>query len=93
MRIGPPEANDRPGERFLLIDAQQDNALRTDTEKVAVGDALQLVYVFACDGGMKAAEWEGRCSPAQVITYDRVSTLWDHAQWFALIGPTQIDAL
>ncbi len=56
-------------------------------EPIAVGADLRLVYLFACDAGKRAAQWEEHLGPAKVITYDRASTPYDHAWWFALTGP------
>lgn len=54
---------------------------------VTVGDQLRIAYVFACDAGIKASQWKEHLSPAQVIMYNRTSTLYDHAWWFAFTGP------
>ena len=57
---------------------------------VPVNRGLQLAYIFACNGGAKAAEWREHLFPAEVVAYDRVSTVWDHAFWFALTGPARL---
>jgi len=62
-------------------------------ENVPANDRLQLVYLFACNGGKKATEWEEHLAPAHVISYNRVSAVWDHALWFALTGPPQVKGL
>ena len=62
-------------------------------ENAAVNDAMQLVYVFGCNAGRKAAEWKAHLAPAEVVTYDRESTVFDHATWFAIVGPKQVKRL
>jgi hypothetical protein len=62
-------------------------------ENVPVSSQLKLAYIFACNGGKKASEWEKHLAPARVITYNRISTLWDHAVWFAFTGPMQLEKL
>ena len=63
------------------------------SENVKVNDKLQLAYVFACNAGKKASQWEEHLAPARVITYNRLSTVFDHAVWFALTGPSQLKQL
>jgi hypothetical protein len=44
-------------------------------------------------GVFKAAEWKAHLAPAEVVTYDRESTVFDHATWFAIVGPKQVKQL
>jgi len=62
-------------------------------ENVPVGSRVQVVYLFACDGGKKAAAWQEHLAPARVISYNRTSAVWDHAWWFAFVGPAQLERL
>jgi len=62
-------------------------------ENVRVNSYLQLAYIFACNAGQKALQWQDRLAPAQVVTYNRPSTILDHARWFALTGPSQLQRL
>jgi hypothetical protein len=63
------------------------------SENVKVNDKLQLAYVFACNAGKKASQWQEHLSPARVVTYNRLSTVFDHAVWFAITGPSQLKQL
>jgi hypothetical protein len=52
-----------------------------------------VAYIFACNAGKKASQWEEHLSPARVVTYNRLSTVFDHAVWFAFSGPSQLKQL
>lgn len=62
-------------------------------KSLPVGDQVQLVYLFACHGGAKASEWQEHLAPARVISYNRFSWLSDHASWFAITGPSELQHL
>jgi hypothetical protein len=62
-------------------------------EKVDVTDELRLVYFFGCDVGKKASLWQEHLAPARVVTYNRWSTVFDHALWFAFTGPAELKRL
>ena len=62
-------------------------------ENVPVGSQVELVYLFACQGGKRAPEWREHLAPARVISYNRLSAVWDHAWWFAFSGPSQVEGL
>ena len=103
--VGPPPlgATDEMGRRQFLqasilpYDWEHWNRLREGKwdrwENVPVGSQVQLVYLFACDGGKKASEWQEHLAPARVISYNRTSAVWDHAWWFAFNGPPQLKSL
>ncbi len=55
-----------------------------------VGPQLQLVYLAACDGGKKAAEWNVMFAPARVISFDRLSAVAEHIYWLWVRGPREI---
>jgi len=57
-------------------DVQAQYFLSGASENAPVSSQLQLAYIFACDGGKKASQWEEHLAPAQVITYNRASTVW-----------------
>ena len=75
---------------FLRIGIQKKDGKWTQLENVSVNSDLELAYIFACHAGRRAAQWQEHLAPAQVITYDRFSTVWDHAIWFAFTGPSEI---
>jgi len=57
------------------------------------GADLQEVYLAGCDLGARAKEWETALSPAQVMTFDRLSATAEHVGWLWLTGPERIAAL
>jgi hypothetical protein len=63
------------------------------SENVKVSNQLQLAYIFGCNAGNKASQWREHLAPAQVVTYNRLSTVFDHALWFAFTGPSQLETL
>jgi hypothetical protein len=90
LRIAPPELgarDEKSGVRFLFVSVLGADKKWSVPQNMTVNDHLQTAYLFACDGGAKAAEWAEHLSPARIITYNRTSTVWDHALWFAFTGP------
>jgi hypothetical protein len=81
------ETNSR---HFLRIGALQADNKWARQENVSVNTHLQLAYVFACNAGDRASQWQEHLAPAQVVTYNRLSTVWDHALWFAFTGPAEL---
>jgi hypothetical protein len=93
LGVGPPDAgaiDDRKSPRFLRMSVFDADNKPGAWENVAVNGDLRLVYVFGCNAGTKAPAWEEHLAPAQVITYNRESTVFDHGLWFAFAGPTQV---
>jgi hypothetical protein len=96
LRVWPSDTgatDERSSSRFLRASVLGTDHKWGEGENVAVSDHLQLAYLFACHGGKKASEWTEHLAPARVITYDRFSTVWDHAIWFAFTGPAQMKKL
>lgn len=88
--VGAPDTgttNENNSPHFLHMKLLQPDNHWGKWENVAVNDNLKLAYLFACHGGEKASQWEEHLSPARVITYNRISTVYDHAWWFAFTGP------
>jgi len=54
---------------------------------------VRLVYIFGCDSGKRAPLWQEHLAPARVVAYNRWSTVFDHALWFALTGPAELKEL
>ena len=54
------------------------------------GKSLRLVYNTACDGGAKAELWEAALAPAEVKTFDRLSTVAEHIVWLWSGGPERM---
>jgi len=79
--------------RFLSMSVRDRENRWGKWENVPVGRDLRLAYIFACNAGERAPLWNERLAPAQVITYNRVSTVFDHAYWFAVTGPRTIKGL
>jgi hypothetical protein len=94
--IGPPDTgtvDENKSSRFLRVSVLGPDNKWSKSENAVVSSHLQLAYIFACDGGKRASQWQEHLAPAQVITYNRASTVWDHACWFAITGPAQLKKL
>lgn len=50
---------------------------------------LRFVYLCACNAGNKASEWESVFAPAQVVTFDRISSTVEHIYWLWVSGPRE----
>jgi uncharacterized membrane protein len=59
-------------------------------DTVAVGDDLRLVYLTACDGGQHADRWQEALGPAEVVTFDRLSAMLEHAWWLWFAAPQRV---
>lgn len=57
------------------------------------GPNLQYVYLSACYGGALEQEWQQAFSPAEVITFNRVSAVLEHAWWFWTKAPDVVAGL
>lgn len=91
MGVWPAEigARDEKGDvRFLHVGFRASNHKWRNVENLSVNSHLQLTYIFACNAGTKAPQWREHLAPALVFTYNRFSTVWDHAIWFAFTGPS-----
>ena len=84
-KTGATDETKNPG--FLCTAVLGANNTWSKAENLAVNGRLSLAYIFACHAGAKAAQWQEHLAPAKVITYDRVSTPYDHGWWFAFAGP------
>jgi hypothetical protein len=54
------------------------------------GPDLRFVYNSACDGGRKADEWDQSLAPAEVRTFDRLSSVAEHLLWLWSDGPRRV---
>jgi hypothetical protein len=69
-------------------------AVKPDATLAAhVGPHLRFVYLTACDGGRKAAEWQATLAPAEVRTFDRLSAVVEHVYWLWFTGPAEFARL
>ena len=96
LGVGPPDkgaTNEGKSSRFLRMSVFDADNKPGAWESVAVNSDLRLVYVFGCNVGTQAAEWEEHLAPARVITYKRESTIFDQCLWFAFVGPAQLNQL
>lgn len=94
--VAPPQLgaiNDKQSARFLRMGVLRANNSFGPWENVDVNDRVRMVYMFGCDTGKKAAEWKEHLAPAQVFTYDRYSTVFDHGLWFFFTGPAELRKL
>jgi hypothetical protein len=56
----------------------------------SAGKSLRLVYNSGCDCGGKAMLWEAALAPAEVKTFDRLSTVAEHIVWLWVDGPERV---
>jgi hypothetical protein len=95
LRVAPPPLgamDEREGISFLVI--SRPGAESTPiTERVYPSPKLRLVYVSACDAGLKAAEWKEHLSPADVITFHRLASPLEHLWWLVTAAPASIEKL
>jgi len=61
--------------------------------EAAAGPNLEYVYLAGCDSGTLRAGWEHAFAPAQVVTYDRLTAVAEHAWWLWRHGPDAIRRL
>lgn len=61
-----------------------------DVPERSVNPALQFVYMSGCDQG---SGWREAFAPAEVLTYDRLTTVAEHVWWMWFDGPRVIRAL
>ena len=55
--------------------------------------ALAFVYLTSCDSGEQRDAWVSALAPADVVTYDRLSAVLEHAWWLWFRGPEKIRSL
>jgi hypothetical protein len=94
--VGPPrilmgdwDLPDKVG--FLFVHETHDG----EAKRVALptGQSLRLVYNAGCDCGSKAPLWEAALAPAEVKTFDRLSTVAEHIVWLWVDGPERVRAM
>ena len=61
-----------------------------DLEAVAINPDLRFVYMSGCDSGQQRDGWVAAFAPAEVITYDRLSAVLEHAWWLWFRGPDKL---
>lgn len=96
LGVGPPgtgATNESQSSRFLRISVLSADNQFHEWENVDVNSELRLVYLFGCDSGKKASQWEEHLAPAQVVSYNRMSTIFDHGLRFAFTAPAQLRTL
>lgn len=94
--VGAPDkgtTNENNSRHFLHVKRLQPDNNWGQWENVTVNQDLQLAYIFACNGGERESQWGEHLAPAHVITYNRISTVYDHAWWFAFAGPQILSRL
>jgi len=61
-----------------------------DVPAGGVNTALQFVYMSGCDQG---SGWREAFAPAEVLTFDRLTTVAEHVWWMWFDGPRVVRAL
>src|SRR5436190_10762741 len=54
------------------------------------GKDLQFVYLSQCYGGRKSAEWQQALAPAEIVTFDRLSTDLEALWWLLVEAPQRL---
>ena len=64
-----------------------------DVDRANIGPRLQYVYLAGCDTGLLRASWKNALAPAEVKTFDRLSSPAEHFFWLLRDGPKAINTL
>lgn len=64
-----------------------------NVERANISASLQYVYLSGCDTGLKHDDWEKALTPANVKTFERLSTTFEHIYWLFFKGPDVIKSL
>ncbi len=62
----------------------------SDAQRAGPGRGLQFIYFTACDGGRANYLWESALYPAEVVTFNRLSAVIEHAYWPWFEGPNKL---
>jgi hypothetical protein len=85
-----PEAYMGPEGPVRMVCVHQDAARPDDWETLGHSKNLRLVYITACDGGKHAERWREALRPAEVVTFDRLSAMLEHAWWLWFGAPQRV---
>lgn len=58
-------------------------------EGIVAEQELRLVYLAACEAGVKAGQWSQVFPSAQVKSFDRLSAVPEHIWWLWITGPRE----
>ena len=64
-----------------------------DVRSMEVNPGIEFVYLTSCDSGAQKKAWEDAFAPAEVVTFDRLTAIIEHAWWMWFRGPEQIAAM
>lgn len=64
-----------------------------DLAEAADNPRLQFVYLSGCDSGQQRDGWLKAFAPAEVVTYDRLSAVLEHAYWLWFRAPDKLRAI
>jgi hypothetical protein len=64
-----------------------------DVKAMQPNPGLQFVYMSGCDSGALKQAWEDAFAPANVVTYDRLTSLVEHVRWLWFAGPDVVRSL
>lgn len=67
--------------------------LPKDLAAVPKNPNLKFVYLTGCDSGEQRDAWVAALSPADVVTYNRLSATLEHAWWLWFTGPAKVRAV
>lgn len=64
-----------------------------DVAAMRHSEDLSLVYLAGCDSGAARAGWEEAFAPAEVVTFERLTSVLEHIWWLWFEGPRRIAGL
>lgn len=64
-----------------------------DLNDADINPNLRFVYISGCDSGRQREGWVAALAPAEVVTYDRLSAVLEHAWWLWFRGPDKLRAI
>ena len=56
-------------------------------------DRLEFVYLTGCDSGAQETAWKNAFAPARVVTYNRLTSVFEHIWWLWVRAPRVVRGL
>jgi hypothetical protein len=92
--VGAPKVEgDHDPLRMRCLLVMQDGEKWETARRAYAGPHLQLVYLSACDAGEERSRWCDRLTPAEVITFDRISSASEHVWWLLFEAPGRLQSI
>ena len=82
-----------PANHGVFVTVRENDDPEQEWIALSTGKSTRLVYITGCDSGAKARLWEAAFAPAEVKTFDRLSTVAEHIVWLWVDGPERVREL